>query len=160
MYFSPQGKMMFNDIFEMYYHLFTEIGLAVNSSNYLYDQDNGSLLKFKDKYIKATVVPVEIYAGKNDILFEPARNYNLMVSILGYYIDKETNNPDCNFRFIAQFIEDEGGDSNKQRVVVKTDRGDIPSHFYFNIYLGYIETIFNLSGNFDVDLSNFDVIYI
>lgn len=159
MNFTPQGKVMFQDIYEMYYHLFTEIGLGINSDQYLYDQDNGTVLRYKDKYLKATVQPVEIYAGKTDMIFDPVKNYNLIVSILGYYLDKEANNPEGdNIGFIAQFIEDDST-REKQRVVVKTRRGDYISSFYYNIYLAYIEVIFLLSDNFVVDLSNFDIVF-
>lgn len=159
MNFTPYGKVMFQDIYEMYYHLFTEIGLGINSDQYLYDQDNGTVLRYKDKYLKATVQPVEIYAGKTDMIFDPAKNYNLIVSILGYYLDKEANNPEGdNIGFIAQYIEDDGT-KEKQRVVVKTRKGDYVSTFYHNIYLAYIEVIFLLADNFIVDLSNFDIVF-
>ena len=159
MNFLPNGKVSFNDIYELYYHLFTEIGLSISPNQYLYDQDTGIELRFKDKYIKATVHPIPIYSGKNDIIFDPSKNYNLMVSLLGYYIDKESNNTEQsdNIGFIAQYIEETPG-REKQRVVIKTKRGEIKSQFYFNIYLGYIEIIFILSGNFLPDLSNFDFI--
>lgn len=165
MIFLANGKVQFNDVFEMFYHLFTEIGLAIDNNGYLYDQDTGIRLKFKDKYIKATVQPVEIYAGRNDIVFDPVRNYNLMISLLGYYIDKESMSPDGDrIRYIAQYTDMEGMKSGKerdrQRVVIKTAQGDICTNFYYNIYLSYSEAIFNLGGNFAVDLSNFDFLEI
>ena len=155
MHYSQQSKLMFDDFYEMYYHLFSTIGLSVDSNQYLYDQDTGNVLKFKDKAIKATVIPIPIYAGKNDILFEPEKNYNLIVSILGYYIDKETALGDeDNIGFIAQYIE-ETPDKEKQRVVIKTKKGDLVTSYYRNIYLSYIEAIFILN-ELIVDLSNFD----
>lgn len=158
MIFTNTGKVQFQDEYEMFYHLFMEIGLGINNNNqYLYDQDTGVELQYKEKYIKATVVPVPIYAGRNDIVFEPARNYHLMTTIMGYYIDKETANGN-DIGFVAQYIDD-NPDRTKQRIVVKTSRGDICSDFYHNIYLGYIECIFKLSGSFDPDLSNFDILY-
>ena len=157
MYFNPNnGKMMFENIFEMYYNLFNEIGLSINDQNYLYDQDTGLVLKYKDKFIKATVNPTPIYAGRNDVIFDPAKNYNLMTSIFGYYIDKESHNPECNFKFVAQYIDDNDA-RDKQRFVVRTKKTDIFSEFYYNVYLAYIEMIFILSG-YNVDLSNFDMI--
>lgn len=159
MNYLANGKVTFDDVYEMFYHLFTEIGLGISNNQYLYDQDTGIELRFKDKYIKATVHPIEIYAGRNDIVFDPARNYNLMVTLFGYYIDKESHDPDGDkIGFIAQYIENEfaSKERERQRVVVKTSRGDIASQYYYNIYLGYIECIFILSENFSVDLSNFD----
>ena len=137
---NVNGKIMFDDMYELYYHLFLEIGLSINGNNYLYDQDTEIPLMYKDKYIKATTFPVPIYAGRNDIVFDPSQNYNLMVSILGYYIDKESNSDSGdNIGFIAQYIED--NDIEMQRVVVKTKSGDYFSQFYHNI-----------------DLSNFDLV--
>lgn len=157
MRYLSNGKVMFDDVYEMYYHLFTEIGLSVNANQYLYDQDTMTVLQYKEKYIKATVYPVEIYAGKTDVVFDPARNYNLMITLFGYFINKESNNPDGdNIGYISQYIDD-NQTRDKQRLVVKTSRGDITSNFYTNLYLAYIECIFILSGNFSVDLANFDI---
>lgn len=157
MQFTSNGKMMFNDIYEMNYHLFTEIGLSVNSQGYLYDQDTGNVLSYKEKYIKATVHPVEIYAGKNDVLFEPYKNYNMAIVLMGYFIDKEAHTTN-QIGYVAQYV-DPNATRDKQRVVVKTAKGDIYSQYYSNIYLGYIECIFKLADAFDVDLSNFDIVY-
>ena len=35
MYPSANGKMFFNDLKEMYYNLFIEIGLSINNDNYI-----------------------------------------------------------------------------------------------------------------------------
>ena len=158
MQYLTNGDMGFNDIYEMFYYLFAEIGLSINSDQYLYDQDTMSLIKYKDKYIKATVQPVEIYAGRNDIIFDPARNLNLMVTLFGYFVNKESNNPDGDtIRFISQYTDD-NETRDKQRLVIKTANGDVASRFYQNIYLAYIECIFLLTGNFSVDLTNFDIV--
>ncbi len=163
MYPSSNGKMYFSDVNEMYYELFLEIGLGVNSSQYIYDQDTGIVLKYKDKHIKMNFNN-NVYAGNNDIVFDPSTNYNLMVTLFGYYIEKETNEGK-NIGYIAQFTEDDQskafvakGERFKQRVVVKTTHGDICSNYYYNLYLAYIEIIFILSENNDYDLSNFDIL--
>lgn len=158
MNFTPTGKTMFDNQAEMFYHLFMEMGLSINSSQYLYDQETGIELKYKDKFIKADVNGNVIYAGKNDIVFDPARNYNMMVTLIGYYIERETINGTANFVFIAQSVED-NADRTKQRVVVRTNRGDIASQYYKNVYLGFIEVIFLLAENFIPDLSNLDIDY-
>ena len=159
MHYLANGAMQFDDIFEMYYYLFSEIGLAINSAQYLYDMDTGIVLKYKDKYIKATTIPQNIYAGKNDIVFEPEKNYNLMVNMMGYYIDKEAEQNDNDIGFIAQYTEYDDTEE-QQRVVIETSNGTICSKYYHNIYLGYLECIFIISGNTSVDLRNFDnIIY-
>lgn len=168
MKFLPNGKVIFDDVYEMYYYMFNTIGLSINSANqHLYDQDTQIELRFNDKYIKATVLPIPIYAGRNDIVFDPSTNYNLMLNIFGYFIDKETASEDGDkIGYIAQSIEDElfvgkvgANDIKKQRLSVRTTRGDFFSNYYFNIYLAYIEMIFILSGDFVPDLSNFDIVF-
>ena len=156
MTFNAEGRIVFDDVPEMYYNLFNEIGLAINKESYLYDTDTGIVLKFKDKYIKASNKPGEdLYAGKTDVVFDPLKNYTLMTSLFGYYIDKEfVDRPDF---YIAQFIDDNPEDKHLQRVVVKTREGDVFSEYYYNTYLGYVENIFNLSGTY-VYLKNFDIV--
>lgn len=155
MKFLLDGKVMFDNINELYYQLFLEIGLCINNDNYLYDQDTNIFLKYKDKFIKAAVDTTPIYAGKNDIIFDPSQNYNLATTILGYYIDKQAASLEGDrIKFIAHFVVEEG---DKQRVVVRTQRGDISSQLYYNIYLAYIECVFLLAESFYVNLSNFDI---
>lgn len=155
MYFNQNGETCFNDLPEMYYNLYNEIGLAINGNHYLYDTDTGVVLRFQDKYIKTSNKPYEIvYPGRNDIVFEPMKNYSLMASLFGYFIDKEfVDTPDL---FVAQFIED-NKDYDKQRVVVRTKNGDIASPFYNNVYLGFCYCIFIISG-YKVNLDEFDII--
>lgn len=153
MVFLNNGKIMYNDIYEMYYYLFNEIGLAVNNQNqYLIDSDTGVPIKYKDKFIKVSVNGQPVYAGKNDVIFEPQTNYNIVVCLLGYYLDKEANR----IRFIGQGVE-ESPDKEKQRLVIRTNMGDIMSDFYKNIYLCFIDSIFKLADS-DSDLSNFDIV--
>ena len=157
MHFSPNQKMMFDNISEMYYHLFMEMGLGINSADRLYDQDTMVELQFKEKYIKASTTGQPLYAGRNDIVFEPARNYQLMVALVGYYIDKEIKTSGDTIGYIAQYVEDDAN-RERQRVVIKTvAKGDIVSQFYLNVYLAYIECIFALA-DMTVDLSNLDIV--
>ena len=151
MYFLPNGLMAFSSANEMYYNLFLEIGLSINRDNYLYDQDTGIVLKYKDKYIKANIFDnTEIYAGKNDILFDPANNYNLMETLFGYYIDKQAAEGN-DIGFIARYIEDYPKWDNPnvkplQRIVIKRKmQDDIYSNYYNKLYLGFIDIIFKLS---------------
>lgn len=152
------GKTMYDDIYELYYNLFNEIGLSINSDNYLYDQDTMEILKYKEKFIKAFVDSTSVYAGKYDVIFNPAKYYKIMVAIFGYYIDKESKNLNGDtIGYITQFLE-ENETRDKQRLVVRTSiRGDIISDYYYNLFLGYIDCIFKLAGE-DVDLSNFDIV--
>ena len=153
MIFLNNGVVQFGDTTEMYYNLFNEIGLSINAQQYLYDQDTGITLRYKDKYMKATTSIEPIYAGKSDIIFDPANNFNCMVTLFGYFIEKITASD--NFPYKAQYVED-NPDKTKQRLVVQTiDGKEYTSEFYNNLYLGFIEVIFQISG-FPVNLNNFD----
>ena len=147
------GSVQFGDITELYYNLFNEIGLSINAQQYLYDQDTGITLRYKDKYLKATTTIEPIYAGKSDIVFDPASNFNCMVTLFGYFIEKISINN--NFPYKAQYVED-NPDKTKQRLVVQTlDGKKYTSKFYNNLYLGFIEVIFQIS-DISVNLENFD----
>lgn len=151
----------YNNVFDLYYEIFNSIGLAVNRNQYLYDQDTGNVLKFGDKLIKATINPnIPIYAGRNDIVFDPSKNYQLVSTLFGYYIDKTMNseNPELLQGYIAHYIDD-NITKDKQRIVVKTSgKGEIASRYYYNIYLAYFDCILRIEG-FDPDLTNLDIMY-
>lgn len=159
MNYLPDGSITFNSIPEMYYDLFMEIGLAVRAQDqYLYDQDTLNPIKFKDKFIKASVDGTPLYAGRNDIVFEPDKNYSLIARLFELYLDKCTHSDDGDLLqgYIAHYIEDDGA-KEKQRVCVKTyGRGVIESAFYFNIYLAYIDCLFRVAG-YVPHLEMFDV---
>lgn len=158
MIYFANGTSGFENMMDMYYDLFSEIGLGINSQQYLYDQDTQIVLMFKDKYIKASVTGEPLYAGRNDIVFEPAKNYTLMTRLFEYYLDKCQNSDDGDMLqgYIAHYIDDDET-KEKQRVVVKTvGRGEISSNYYFNIYLAYIDCLFRIAG-YNVNLNNFDI---
>lgn len=159
MMYAPNGAIWFNNIYELYYDLFNEIGLNIGPNQYLYDQDTQTQIKFKDKYIKASIDGSPIYAGRNDIVFDPAKNYSLISRLFEYYLEKAQNSDDGDIiqGYVAHYIDD-NPEKDKQRVVVKTiGRGEISSNYYYNIYLAYMDCIFKIAGYRLIDLSNFDI---
>lgn len=158
MIYFANGTSGFENMTDMFYDLFSEIGLGINSQQYLYDQDTQIVLMFRDKYIKASITGQPLYAGRNDIVFEPQKNYTLMTRLFEYYLDKCQNSDDGDMLqgYIAHYIDD-NETKEKQRVVVKTmGRGEISSNYYYNIYLAYIDCLFKIAG-YNVDLNNFDI---
>lgn len=158
MQYLPDGRVTFNDIFEMNYDLFMEMGLGLDADKHLYDQDTMNPIMFKDKYIKAAIDPSPIYAGRNDILFDPANNYTLMNRLFGLYLDKAQNTDDGDILggYIAHYVDD-NEERDKQCVGVKTHgRGVISSEYYYNVYLAYIDCIFRIAGYIPV-LTQFDI---
>lgn len=158
MNYYANGTIGFDNIYDMYYDLFSEIGLGINAQQYLYDQDTQVTITFKEKYIKASINGQPIYAGRNDVVFEPAKNYTLMARLFEYYLDKcqQSDDGDLLEGYIAHYIDDDET-KEKQRVVVKTvGRGEISSNYYFNIYLAYIDCLFKIAG-YNANLTNFDI---
>ena len=41
----PNGRVQFNDKYEMNFNLFAEMGLGLNHEGYLYDQDTNALIR-------------------------------------------------------------------------------------------------------------------
>jgi hypothetical protein len=164
MKYLPDGRITFDNITELFYELFMEMGFSIQSTNnnYLYDQDTCDLVRFDNKYIKASLDGSPIYTGANDIAFDPAHNYRLISHLFGYYITKCENSDDGDILqgFTAWFDESipDGTkyDFEKKRVVIRTvGRGDIISEYYYQIYLAFIDVIFKINGKV-VDLSMFD----
>ena len=52
MIYYANGTVGFENIWDMYYDLFSEIGLGINNQQYLYDQDTQVTITFKEKYIQ------------------------------------------------------------------------------------------------------------
>ena len=152
------GKIIFNDKPEMIYNLISEMELFINREGYLCEQESGNELLYNDKHIKPAITTAEVYAGKNDVLLLPWDNYNLTTRIFSYYLQKLEN--EGSIHVFANFIDDlkidENSKINKQRVVVRTNTGDIYSDYFYKTYLAYLQMIFILSGTYNVDLSNFD----
>ena len=127
-------------------------------NGYLYDQDDGNYLQFDENYIKCTLDPNQIiYAGRNEIIFEPNTNYKLINTLFGYYLDKCQRSEDGDILggYVAHYSDETP--ERKQRVVVKTlGRGEISSKWYWFIYLAFIDCMFAIAG-YNVDLSNFDI---
>lgn len=159
MIITAQGKISYETIDELYYEFFLAIGLGVTIDQYLYDQDTGNAIAFREKRVKASVDGRPVYAGMNDIVFEPDKNYSLVSNLFGYYLDKIQNSDDGDMLggFVSQGIID-NETRDKQAIMVRTiGRGDICSDFYYNIYLAYMDEVFRIEG-MQVDLSNFDTI--
>lgn len=157
MTFNNLGETVFDDVYELYYNLFNAIGLSINSEGKLYDQDTNIVLLYNNHFIKATVNNTPIYAGKNDILFDPYHNYNLMVTLFGTWLDKETQYYGNNIQYLSQYIEDnKDPEDPKQRFVLKTVQGEYVSKWYYNLWLGYAEIILAITDNVALDLSKLD----
>lgn len=159
MIFLPNGRMQYSDYWELQFNLLNELEFGVNRENYLYDQTTNSLIMYNDKYIKVQTSEIPVYAGKTDVMFVPSENFNLVSRLFGYFIQRLESDEDSELKIFASFIDElranDGEKLNKQRIIVRTNRGDICSDFFYRTYLAYLHMMFILTNN-EVDLSNFD----
>ena len=88
MQYLPNGEFQYDNVNELYYNLFLEIGLFINQHQYIQDTDTGIVLQYKKRYIKADLSGNPVYAGVTDVIFDLPHNYGLISTLLGYYIDK------------------------------------------------------------------------
>lgn len=158
MKFNQNREIIFDDFSELCYNMLMQIGLGINEKGYLYDQDAGTMnpLKSKDKYIKASINGAPIYTGPNDIAFDPVKNYNLALYILGYYIDKLAVVEGNDIGYISQGIEDNDDKTCHRAFIDSREYGRLYSKFYHISSLGYTELIFKTGGT-NTDMSNFDL---
>jgi hypothetical protein len=153
MQYLPNGEFQYDNVNELYYNLFLEIGLFINQHQYIQDTDTGIVLQYKKRYIKADLSGNPVYAGVTDVIFDPPHNYGLISTLLGYYIDKKTAEGE-DIGYTAQAVVDT---DDYHQVLVRTTHGDVLSKPYHNVYLGYIEVIMTLGGT-RVDLRNLDIV--
>lgn len=156
MQYLPNGSVMFNNMNELLYDYFIEMGLNVDSNQYLRFQETGEPVIFDKKYIKASINGQPVYGGMNDVVFD-MRNYKLIASLFTMYLEmcKVSDDGDLLEGYIAHYMEDDS-DKEKQRVTVKTvGRGEISSNFYHIIFFAFVDCTFRISG-YNVDLSAFD----
>ena len=151
-----QNVIIYDTKEEMYYNMYMEMGLFVNAQGYLQDQDTGIVIRFKDKFIKTSLNPnVVVYTGKTDTEFDPKKNFNLMATLMGYYIDKREHGEEP-IGYISQGIYDIKAEQ-LHSVFIKSHTGLYESDLYHNSYLGFIDCIFKMGGIL-TDLHKFDIV--
>lgn len=163
MVYNMDGTVSFTSIPDLQYDLFSEMGISIDrNTGYIYEQDVGTLIMLNGKYIKASMAGEPIYINKDkEVAFEPDKNYKLVSTIFGWYLDKAQRSEEGDILggYIAHYIDD-NPEKDKQRVVVKTQaRGEISSNYYYRIYLAYFDCILRIAG-YNPSLQNFDVLLV
>lgn len=129
-----------------------EIGLNVNSNNYIIDQDNGNEIKMNGKYLISERGKTNI--KDNSIIFDPRSNKKQMLNLFSYYTDK-LNEEDG--RSISVFYPSNNKDGSGIITLIDDNNEKMDSNNYNNDCLKYADLIFQLSGDTNVDLSEYDV---
>lgn len=155
MLITNEGKTQFQTFGELYYNFFSAMDIGISPDGYLFDNETRTVLKYKDKNIKASVNDQPVYGGKTDIVFEPHRTYHLITTLFGYYMDKIERNPETQIGFVSQGTED-NKEVDIHRMFVDCNKyGRIQSEWYHDVYLAYFDIVFKIDGLI-VDLSNLD----
>lgn len=156
MILTPNGAFVYNDIYELMYELMNIIGLSIDNSGYIYDQDTSIRIEFQGRMIKCSIDPNNpCYAGQGEVMFDILGNVRLVTTLFGYCIDKETAmNPE--FSSVSQFIEDEPSGLKMTSMSIKMADGSTrTTDFYYNKCLKFVHAIFLIYETL-VDLHNFD----
>lgn len=138
--------------------LIYEIGLSIDSENRIIDQDTMRPIRFMDKNVKGTSDPTKrVYISEYDVKLEPLNKMNtkLMNSLFGLFLDKEQEEENI-VNFHSFYLDDEDGNTNRTRVVVKCSKDMYYSDYFFNRSLMYCDAILKIGGSFRLDLHLFD----
>lgn len=154
---QPDGSTMYDDIYDLTYNLLNSIGISIDNSAYLYDQDTSTNIDFQGRRLKCSVNPnIPCFAGQGEVVFD-LTNVRQMATMLGYAISKEeAQNPE--FKVISHYISEFPSDNKFTSMNLKLMNGDLKTtKFYYNKCLKFIAGIFLVYDEL-VDLSNFDTI--
>lgn len=131
------------------------IGLDINIDGFIFDEDTGDTLMFRNKLIKT----VNISYG--DILYDPLGNPAMMNQLFSYFLvknEKETNVP---IRIISYYYDGNGNSNKKEKgfIEIKSENYELvlKSRSYYNDSLKYADLLFRMNSSiFDEDMSNLD----
>lgn len=127
-----------------------EIGLGVDSYQKVIDQDSRDQLKFKDKNIKYSSQN-SVVTTKNDIIFDPAENKNLMCSLFDHFTQKIESEEN---KYVSMYYDI--SDNTGYAIAAMVDGIRVTSDHYNNESLKYIDIIMKINGTEDVDLKKYD----
>ena len=128
-----------------------EVGLEINSDNYVIDQDTGDKLNFKGRNVKFNAngnVPL----SREDILFDPLDNQTMMSQIFSYFTNKLDEQDG---RYINVIYSTQPDRYSKGTVSCKENGRIIQSNEYYKDSLKYANLITKLNGA-EEDFSDLD----
>ena len=129
-----------------------EIGLTVDSSNRVMDQDTRALLSYKDKNMKYSSQNSVTLTNK-DIVFDPASNKAIMGSLFDHFLTKIEDEEGT---YVSLHYEKKNEKDNSTALVAIVDGEEITTDYYNNDSLKYVEMMRHLNESVDTDLHNMD----
>lgn len=136
-----------------------ELGLNVDSSGNLIDQDTHNLIQFGSKTIKFCLSSQNILIGSMDIPFNILENTQLAEMLFGYYLTKEESNGLNVITYYTEYEQPINGEKGayRSRVTVKLlDGSELHSDYFYPNNFKYIDFIIKRSGR-PINLHIFEV---
>ena len=177
MTFTMDGKMVFDDIYDLTYNILNELSISLlPDGSLLYRNENNGekkLLQMDGKRIVASVDPNNIhYPGPMDINFDILNDIKMVMFIFGFYLEHEKGvGREGGMPYLSHFPEEKiiTFKPKKHRTlpdielkftaqtIKLTSASSVTSSYYHNRCLRFIDLIFCLEED-PVDLTNFDYI--
>lgn len=117
-----------------------EIGLGVDNSQKVIDQDTREILNFKEKNIKYSSQG-DINITKNDILFDPTETKNLINSLFNHFTKKIESEEGT---YVSLYYDIPSPKGIALEAVVDGEK--LTSAFYKNDTLRYLDIIMQING--------------
>ena len=153
---TPDGKTLYDDVYELNYYLLTQLELELTPNGNIFDPKRNEILSFNGLIIKGSVDSNNInYAGQGEIQFDVLDNVRLITVLFGRYIEQKQAE---GMPFLSWFPDEIVDDTELKfsNLTVKHDTyNSTVSDFYHNKCLKFIDMIFRLDGEI-VELHNFD----
>lgn len=153
---GKDGFTIFDDIFELNYYLLTELELELKPNGTIFDPRKNEIFSFNGMIIKASTDPNNIhYAGQGEIEFDILGNVRLITVLFGRYLERKQEE---GMPFVSFYTEETSIDDIKySRLCVKHDTyNTTESNYYHNKCLKFIDMIFLLDEDEQIELRNFD----
>lgn len=153
--------------YELTRNLLYAMGLCVNKSGYLEDQDTQRVIQYDKLSVKASIDHrLPVYLSENDIKFDPtsSRFSKIMMYFFGMFLSKEEELgeiPKVLSYYVDEVVIDKKAGIIDNAVNIKFADGSIyTTNTYKNKTIAYCEAILQLEGSFDgdIDLNKFDIL--
>lgn len=129
-----------------------EIGLTVDSSNRVMDQDTRAILSYKDKNMKYSSQN-SVTLTNQDIIFDPASNKTVMGSLFNHFLGKIEEEDGT---YVSLHYEKRNEENNSSALVAVVNGEEVCTDYYNNDSLKYVEMIKHLNEAEDTDLHSYD----
>lgn len=138
---------------ELVNKLIVEIGLDIDTDNNIVDQDTQNSLVFNGKKLK--YVPGDQKVNRNEIEFDPISNRKLMTNLLAYANNKQVEEGTA--APISIFYQLNSNQEGKNKIELKDENNNVyVSNPYYNDNLKLMDILFQMNGEQNVDLSEYD----